>query len=123
MEEYTELYNNGLFKLYGQFERPIGYSRLTLKVDKKDFVGTGMFYLGEEDIVVLLNELEAMNNRLSGECIIRDHESANFCHLFFEGRQLSIRGHLTLYSAECLTFEDQVDQTVLLPLIQLLRKV
>ena len=119
MEQYTELYKGEKLKLYGQKEYIYG-SIITIKIYLSDFSGLGMFYVNDDDLVTYLDKLDYMNKKLSGECIIKDNESTNYCHIYFEERNLYIDGSFT-YNDETLKFKAIADQTVLEPIINLLK--
>ena len=120
MEEFTKLYSGEILKLHGRKENIYG-PILTLKLYLQDFSGTGMFYLSEEELKDYTDKLDFMNTSLKGNCTIKDNESTNYCRIFFEERALWIEGLFSLYGDETLTFKVEADQTILEPIIKLLK--
>ena len=120
MEEFIELYSGETLKLLGRKENMYG-PILTLKIYLHDFSGTGMFYLSEDDLKVYIDNIDFMNTKLKGNCIIKDNESTNYCRIFFEERAFWIEGSFSLYGDETLTFKVEADQTILEPIIKLLK--
>ena len=128
MQDYTEMYASNLIRLYGAYDEEILVYSFRVEMDEYfisgwnfGFSGSALFYLLPNVKIECCKELRQMYDSLTGECIIRDCEFGNELKLFFEGRQLKIEGKFDEGDNRVLMFSEDVDQTIIPPIISLLQ--
>lgn len=127
MDGYTILYDGNGVTFGGAWLDD--YSAVVFKVQIWEKSTSGLDvgysaagYFSLLDTSKYCKQLQRMYETLSGECVIEDcdWDDGNKLKFYFDGRQLKIDGKIT-DTTQTLTFSCYVDQTILLPLITLLK--
>lgn len=118
--EKIELYFSNEAKLYAEansdYEKMINFF-----VESYGYKGYGYIYLDDGKIKKYISELIQMSKLLTGECRITDNESLSFINLSFKEDGLNVNGRLGDYVDHTLFFEFKADQTIINPLVNLLK--
>lgn len=118
-EQYIELYrsNEMQLKAYSYVEV---LKEIVFKVALGDYSGKCTFTLSNEQVLEYKRKLQTMYDTLNGECCIEDCDFGNTLKLFFNERTLLIEGYF-YNGVQSLRFSSNVDQTIIPPLITLLK--
>lgn len=126
MKDFTTLYDgNGMTLSYAREDNDV----IVFKVQTSSYTYSGLdvgfsgaayFLFTEEIEEKYCKKLSRMYETLSGECLIMDCEFGNELKLYFEGRQLKIEVKAP-NSDVCFEFEGDVDQTIIPPIISMLK--
>lgn len=118
--EKIELYFSNEAKLFAEansdYEKMINFF-----VESYGYKGYGPIYLDDAKIKKYISDLIQMNELLVGECCMNDNESLSFIKLSFKEDGLSVNGRLGDYVDHTLFFEFKADQTIINPLVNLLK--
>lgn len=126
MKEVFELYcddwRKSATKIIIEIDLEYNYG-INFLIETDGFKGAGPLYLLKEDIPLYLDQLETMNRTLKGGCRITDADTGEFfIDASFKEGQLVLTGLISNYSQK-LTFQCNVDQTILNPIILILKKL
>lgn len=140
-----QLLYSGSYSIYGEFRRKgVAYGSqffcFAFKIDgSRDTEGYGLiecvntiaFILGLDEVKEIIQELQHLYDNLSGQCTIQESEDVHFMELYFDGRFLKLKGKISGFHDMYLFGENpdwndfdrgiDVDQTILLPLINLFK--
>ena len=119
MEEYKELYHSNTLVLKGYSYVEV-LREVVLCVNVDEYSGKCTFAFTQKQVDSYIAVLTKMNEQLTGECLLEDYDFGNTLRLYFNGRKLLIEGHF-FNGFHSLTFEGVADQTIILPLISLLK--
>ena len=122
-KEFFELFNTQNANFSAKICECDGGKVIVFLIESYVYKGQGPYYLIKDDIEKYIAELTHMSKTLCGECCINDTESTNSITVFFKGRELFVKGSVGDYGQHLLTFEFLVDQTILLPLSNVLHQL
>lgn len=126
MCELEEIYINEMSETHISF--CVGLVRdcldgLDIAVEVGEFKGRGYFYITQNEAELYVKQLSEMNKIFYGNCRIIDSETGEFYVEFkFEEEVLFVEGIVSDYSSK-LSFGFKADQTILIKLIQILKKL
>ena len=118
-KSYTELYKSNEIQLNAYSYIQV-LKEVVFKVNIGDYAGKCTFSFSNEQVDVFKKVLQTMYETLEGECIMEDCDFGNKLRLFFKARALLIEGNF-FNGVHRLTFRGRVDQTIIPPLISLLK--
>jgi len=126
LTDEIEIYNNGTNKMTAVANEHSFDSVLTCfdcAVEVWGFAGNCSIYVYKNEIDSLVKRLQQMNERLTGEVTIESREDAYYLKFRFIKNVLQISGKMEVPEACSLVFKFDADQTAIIPLITLLRKL
>ena len=122
-KETFELFSTEYASILVEVHKYENGKSLYFLVESSGYKGHGPLYL-RKDVEKYIEELTTMSSSLSGECCISDTESTTFfIRIFFEERELWINGNIGDYSHHALAFAFKVDQTLLMPFVNILEQL